>query len=94
MDPFQWIAAFNLGLVNLNTKQYASAYHFFSVAINLKPDFSNSYMYLGITLNHLNDFESACQAFQKALQLEQQDCTIFLNYSLVLFNNGLTEESK
>ena len=63
LDPFQWIAAFNLGLVNLNTKQYASAYHFFSVAINLKPDFSNSYMYLGITLNHLNDFESACQAF-------------------------------
>ena len=94
LDPFQWIAAFNLGLVNLNTKQYASAYHFFSVAINLKPDFSNSYMYLGITLNHLNDFESACQAFQKALKLEQQDCTIFLNFALVLYNNGLTEESK
>ena len=70
LDPFQWIAAFNLGLVNLNTKQYASAYHFFSVAINLKPDFSNSYMYLGITLNHLSDFESACHAFQKALSLE------------------------
>ena len=67
LDPFQWIAAFNLGLVHLNTKQYASAFHYFSVAINLKADFSNSYMYLGITLNRLGDFESSCQAFQRAL---------------------------
>ena len=91
LDPFQWIAAFNLGLVHLNTKQYASAYHFFSVAINLKPDFSNSYMYLGITLARLGDFESSCQSFQKALQLEQSDCTIYLNFALVLYNNGLIE---
>jgi len=70
LDPFQWIAAFNLGLVYLNTSQYASAFHYFSAAINLKPDFSNSYMYLAITLNKLKDFDSACHAFQKALSLE------------------------
>ena len=70
LDPFQWIVAFNLGLVHLNTKQNASAYHYFSMAINLKADFPNSYMYLGITLNRLGDFESSCQAFQKALKLE------------------------
>lgn len=80
--------------MHLSTKQYASAYHYFSVAINLKPDFSNSYMYMGITLNRLGDFESSCQAFQRALKLEQQDCTIYYNYALVLFNNGLTEPSK
>jgi len=67
LDPFQWIAAFNLGLVHLTQKQYASAFHYFSVAINWKTDFSNSYMYLGITLNKLNDFESACKAFEKAI---------------------------
>ena len=94
LDPFQWIAAFNLGLVHLNTKQYASAYHFFSVAINLKPDFGNSYMYLGLTLNRLKDFDSACQAFAKALELEQNDCTIYLNYAVVLFNNGHKEQAK
>jgi len=94
LDPFQWIAAFNLGLVHLNTRQYASAYHFFSAAINLKPDFSNSYMYLGITLNRLGDLDSSCQAFEKALQLEANDCTIFLNYAVVLYNNGLLEEAK
>jgi Bardet-Biedl syndrome 4 protein len=59
LDPFQWIAAYNLGLVYLNTRQYASAYHYFSAAINLKADFSNTYMYLGITLNRIGDIESA-----------------------------------
>jgi len=28
------------------------------------------------------------------MKLEQQDCTIYLNYALVLFNNGLIEPSK
>ena len=85
LDPFQWIAAFNLGLVYLNTGQYASAFHYFSSAINLKPDFSNSYMYLAITLNKLNDFDSAWAAFDKALEMDQSDWTIFLNYSIVQF---------
>jgi Bardet-Biedl syndrome 4 protein len=67
LDPFQWIAAFNLGLVHLNTRQYASAYHYFSSAINLKADFSNTYMYLGITLNRIGDVESAYKSFEKAL---------------------------
>jgi Bardet-Biedl syndrome 4 protein len=67
LDPFQWIAAFNLGLVHLNTKQYASAYHYFSSSITLKPDFFNSYMYLGITLNKLGDLDSSLRAFEKAV---------------------------
>jgi Bardet-Biedl syndrome 4 protein len=79
--------------VHLNTQQYASAYHYFSVAINLKPDFSNSYMYLGITLNRLKDFDSACQAFSKAIELDSNDCTISLNYAIVLFNNGRKKEA-
>lgn len=94
LDPFQWIAAFNLGLVFLTQQQYASAFHYFSVAINWKKDFSNSYMYLGITLDKLNDFESACQAFEKALSLEQNDCTIYLNYAIVLFNRGYKSLAK
>jgi len=91
LDPYQWIAAFNLGLVYLHQCQYASAFHYFSVTINWKADFSNSYMYLGITLNKLNDFPSACQAFEKALELEDNDCAIYLNYSIVLHNRGLTD---
>jgi len=94
LDPFQWIAAFNLGLVHLNTGQYASSFHYFSAAINLKPDFSNSYMYLAITLNKLNDFESACAAFAKAIEMESNDCTIYLNYAITLYNNGLKDRAK
>lgn len=64
------------------------------MAINLKPDFSNTYMYLGITLNRLGDFESSCQAFEKAIELEKNDCTIYLNYAIVLYNNGKKPASK
>jgi Bardet-Biedl syndrome 4 protein len=78
----------------LNTEQYASAFHYFSSAINLKPDFSNSYMYLAITLNKLHDFDNACGAFQKALEMDSNDCTIYLNYAITLHNNGHTEKAK
>ena len=44
LDPFEWIISYNLGLVHLNTGQYASAFHFFSSSINLKPDFPSSYI--------------------------------------------------
>ena len=94
LDPFQWIAAFNLGLVHLNTEQYASSFHYFSAAINLKPDFSNSYMYLAITLNKLKDFDNSCAAFQKALDMDNNDCTIYLNYAITLYNNGHKARAK
>jgi len=94
LDPFQWIAAFNLGLVFLNTRQYASAYHHFSQAISLKPDFSNSYMYLGITLSRIGDFKSAIAALDKALSLEETECMIYLNYAVVLINNGKSDEAR
>jgi tetratricopeptide (TPR) repeat protein len=55
-DPFEWIISYNLGLVHLNTGQYASAFHYFSSSINLKPDFPSSYMQLGITLTRLTGF--------------------------------------
>ena len=38
LDPFEWIISYNLGLVHLNTGQYASSFHYFSTSINLKPD--------------------------------------------------------
>eukprot|EP00960_Hanusia_phi_P060554 764539-Hanusia_phi.AAC.8 len=61
LDPFEWIISYNLGLVHLHTgdaasreikrsrepaEQYASAFHYFSSSINLKPDFPSSYMFL------------------------------------------------
>ena len=84
LDPFQWIGSFNLGLVYMNTEQYVSAFQYFQAAISLKSDFSNSYMYLAITLNKLGDFENSCAAFKKAIELDSNDCTVYLNYAIVL----------
>ena len=51
-------------------------------------------MYLGITLNRLGDFPSAKSSLQKAIELEPADCTIYLNYALILFNNGYNSDAK
>ena len=92
LDPFEWIISYNLGLVHLNTGQYASAFHYFSASINLKPDFPSSYMYLAITLSRLDDFENACSAYEKAIEMES-DHLFHLNYSITLFNNDELERA-
>lgn len=71
--PFEWIIAYNLGLVYLNAGQYASAFHYFSASINLKPDFASSYMYLAVTLSRLDDFDNACGAYEQAIEMERCD---------------------
>jgi len=93
LDPFEWIISYNLGLVHLNTGQYASAFHYFSTSINLKPDFPSSYMYLGITLNRLDDFENACAAYEKAIDMEE-DHLFELNYAITLFNNDEVDKAR
>ena len=37
LAPFDWKILYNLGLVHLTMQQYASAFHFLSAAINLRP---------------------------------------------------------
>ncbi|RHY21043.1 hypothetical protein DYB25_006015 [Aphanomyces astaci] len=93
LDPFEWITSYNLGLVHLNTGQYASAFHYFSAAINLKPDFASSYMYLAITLGRLDDFENACSAYEKAIEMDA-DHLFHLNYAITLLNNDEIERAK
>lgn len=93
LDPFEWIISYNLGLVHLNTGQYASAFHYFSTSINLKPDFPSSYMYLGITLNRLDDSENACAAYEKAIDMEE-DHLFELNYAITLFNNDEVDKAR
>jgi len=51
-------------------------------------------MYLGITLNRLGDFDSSFQAFERAIELENNDCTIYFNFAIVLYNNGKKAEAK
>jgi len=93
LDPFEWIISYNLGLVHLNTGHYASAFHYFSASINLKPDFPSSYMYLGMTLARLDDVENACAAYDKAIEMES-DMLFHLNYCIMLVKHELFDKGR
>lgn len=84
LGPFEWIVCYNLGLVHINTQQYAAAFNFFSAAINLKPNFANTYMYLGVTLARLGDFDNACHSYNRAIEKDSRDPLFRLNFGAPL----------
>jgi Flp pilus assembly protein TadD len=51
-------------------------------------------MYLGICLHKLGDFDNSCAAFKKAIELDSNDCTVYLNYAIILWNNGQVGKAK
>ena len=75
-----------------STGQHASAFHFMSSSINLKPEFPSSYMYLAVILSKLGDVENSRAAYNKALSLKS-DYLFELNYAATLYNFDLLEES-
>ncbi|XP_038070273.1 Bardet-Biedl syndrome 4 protein-like isoform X2 [Patiria miniata] len=88
LASFDWRILYNLGLVHLTMQQYASAFHFLSAAINLKPKMGQLFMLLAVALTHLDDTDNAKQAYEQALQLDSKDVSILLNFSLFLYNLG------
>jgi Bardet-Biedl syndrome 4 protein len=74
-------------------QQYASAFHYLSASINLKPDFASSYMQLGICLARLDDPENACLSYQKAIEMET-DFLFHLNYAVTLANLGRADDAR
>jgi Tfp pilus assembly protein PilF len=46
LAPFDWKILYNLGLVHLTMQQYASAFHFLSASINLRPNRGQTFMLL------------------------------------------------
>jgi Bardet-Biedl syndrome 4 protein len=93
LDPFEWIISYNLGLVHLNTAQYASAFHYLSCSINLKADFPSSYMYLAICLARLEDLDNSFSAYDKAISMEA-DHLFHLNYAITAYNAKLIDKAK
>lgn len=73
LNPFDWAILYNLGLVYMATGNFCSAFHQFSAAINLNKTFPLLFMYLGVTLCYLNDFENGCIALDRSLQLIQKE---------------------
>lgn len=93
LDPFEWIISFNLGLVHLHTRQYASAFHHLNTSVNLKGDYAATFMYLGIALSYLQDSKNAIESFKKAISLEDTRLTR-LNFAIVLYNAGEEDEAR
>mmetsp|Transcript_14302 Transcript_14302/g.13807 ORF Transcript_14302/g.13807 Transcript_14302/m.13807 type:complete len:410 (+) Transcript_14302:368-1597(+) len=92
ITPFEWIISYNLGVVHLTTGQYASAFHYFSTAINLQPSYAKAYAYLAVALARLDDFENSCAAYDKSIQLDQ-DYVTHLNYAITLLANDEVERA-
>uniref|UniRef100_T1J508 Uncharacterized protein n=1 Tax=Strigamia maritima TaxID=126957 RepID=T1J508_STRMM len=88
LAPFDWKILYNLGLVHLTMQQYASAFHFLSAAVNFKPRLGQLFMLLAITLSNLQDPDNARIAYAQAVELDQKDPSVCLNYSLFLLNTG------
>jgi Bardet-Biedl syndrome 4 protein len=88
LAPFEWIINYNLGVVYLVLGQAASAFHYFSVSINLNAAHAKSYSYLAVSLAKLDDFDNACNAYRKALEVEPDDHTTRLNYAVTLYRNN------
>jgi len=92
LDPFEWHISYNLGLVHMNSGQYASAFHYFSASINLKAETASTYMYLGIVLSRLDEYDNACSAYEKAIELES-DHLFHLNFAIMLYNHDDVERA-
>ncbi|XP_071092197.1 BBSome complex member BBS4-like isoform X1 [Haliotis cracherodii] len=88
LAPFDWKILYNLGLVHLTMQQYASAFHFLSAAINLRPKMAQLFMLLAVSLTNLEDPDNAKQAYEQAMTLDSKDPSIPLNYAVFLLNTG------
>ncbi|ESL10756.1 hypothetical protein TRSC58_01505 [Trypanosoma rangeli SC58] len=93
LAPFEWRIAYNMGLVFLHLKQYASAFHYLSASTYLYGTYAPAFMHLGVSLALMNDIENACVAYTRALSIEQDPLTS-LNYSITLQNCGREEEAR
>ena len=88
LAPAQWKISYNLGLVHMHNTQYVSAFHFLSAAINFKKDHALSFMLLGTTLMYLDDAQNGKKAFEKAVELDNTNPLIYINFSALLYNEG------
>ncbi|XP_026105434.1 Bardet-Biedl syndrome 4 protein-like [Carassius auratus] len=88
LSPFDWKILYNLGLVHLTMQQYASAFHFLSAAVNLRPRMSELYMLLAVALTNLDDADNARRSYEQAVQLDESNLLVNLNFAVFLYNQG------
>ncbi|XP_055049033.2 Bardet-Biedl syndrome 4 protein [Misgurnus anguillicaudatus] len=93
LSPFDWKILYNLGLVHLTMQQYASAFHFLSAAINLRPRMSELYMLLAVALTNLDDADNARRSYEQAVQIDDSNPLVSLNFAVFLYNQADKKEA-
>ncbi|CAG2167499.1 unnamed protein product [Oppiella nova] len=88
LNPIDWRINFNLGLINLQLRQYASAFHFLKNAVaNSSATNPTILSLLGICLECLEDEQNARQAHTSASKSSNGWNAIpVLNYAVFLYN--------
>ncbi|KAI5744341.1 hypothetical protein M8J76_001489 [Diaphorina citri] len=84
LAPLDWKINYNMGLLHLHTRQYASAYTYLSAAVKSNRTHAHTYMLLAITLKHLEDTDNARMCFEQALSISKHDLEVLLNYAIFL----------
>ncbi|KFD54953.1 hypothetical protein M514_04135 [Trichuris suis] len=88
LAPLEWKILYNLGLVHLEVKQMASAFHFLSAALQFNTSSSLLYVILAVVLESLEDYLNTARAFEKALNLDQNEPLALYNYVAYLDRQG------
>lgn len=65
-------------------KVYSIAFHYFLTSAKYNSKNAEAYMFIGISLNKLQDPANAFNAFEKAVQIDPENHLIFLNYAIFL----------
>lgn len=95
LSPLDWRIAFNYGLVLYNDHRWFNAFHAFHAATVLNPADSSTFMYVGLCLQKLQDFNNAKIFMEKSLSLceyvhdgggdgDDSECTARINYAILL----------
>lgn len=83
-----WAVYYNIGLVYLTMKVYATAFHYFLTSVKYNPQHAEGYTYLGVCLNKLGEPASAFNAFEKATQIDSGNHQNWLNFAIFLAENS------
>lgn len=79
---------FNLGMIDLQMRNFTSAVNFFGNAITLKPLDVESLANIGICYQHIGDFEEAENFFIKALEIDRTNIKIIILLAVTLAKQG------
>lgn len=87
IEPGYWGSHMGVGNFLYRQGRYAEAVPYYETVTQLAPDYAGGFINLGSALHWLGDWESADEAFQNALQLDESSMT-YQNLGTVRFYQG------